>query len=344
MGEFNKNKYIFLDTTSILEMGEEARGIRETQISLMIKELFLYKIFLKDLVSLTPNYRDRNIILNIAYYVITEVDIYEKIQKKRELPLNLIGKKTKVSRTFLELWHDYILAYIVILANPNYKTIQDYLRIQENDGSTIIPLNSKEKDKDYRGIVIKVSKRSAIILTPSGEFIKIKNNECLVGREEVSKEKKGLKHYRAHIAILLVMLIFIAIAIYNKYVTVDKIVMVQTTSTIKMNLNDFDRVIYLYSETSKGKEMLANLDLLDKDVDEVLKDIIEYANNNDMIPNNSILITVNGNPLEYGKLSETGKYIVENNISVLINNSGNEHKLYESTLNQKEDQDEVKEE
>ena len=49
MAEFNRNKYIFSSTPAIIEVGEGAR-IREKQISFMLKELFLYKILVKDLI------------------------------------------------------------------------------------------------------------------------------------------------------------------------------------------------------------------------------------------------------------------------------------------------------
>ena len=40
-----------------------------------------------------------------------------------------------------------------------------------------------------------------------------------------------------------------------------------------------------------------------------------------------ILITVNGQPLKYGILNKTSKYISENNIPIVINNVGKQQKL-----------------
>ena len=50
---------------------------------------------------------------------------------------------------------------------------------------------------------------------------------------------------------------------------------------------------------------------------------------NNMIPEEGLLITVTGETIKYGKLELSGRYIYDNNIKVLINNSGTQHKLYE---------------
>lgn len=342
MKEFKKDKYVFAATPSIIDIGEKARQVREKQISFMIKELFLYKVFIKDLAGMTPSYRDRNIILNIAFYIIEDIDIYEILQKKRELPFNLIGKRTRVSRAFLELWQNYILAYIILLSNPNYKMIQDYIKIADQDTSTLI-IPREDKDKIYRGIALKVSKKSSIILTGSGEFVKVKiDDESLVGKETSGKEKRGLKHYRIHIAIAMVLIIFASIAVYQQYNKQSSIIVIETSSQIKMDINKFNKIIYTYSPTDKGKKLIETVDPLDKHVDNVIEETLKYANENQMVPKDGILITVSGEPLRYGILEKTGQYIVDNNIKLTINNAGSEHKLYESTIKQKEDKDENK--
>lgn len=343
MEEFNKDKYIFSTVPGMIDIGEKARSIREKQISLMIKELFLYKVVIKDLAGLNPSYKDRNMILNVAYFIISDVDLYEKVQRRRELPFNIIGKRTKVSRGFLELWQDYILAYMIILANPNYKLIQDYIRITIVGGmNSLIPTGEKS-DKEYKGIVLKDLKRSAIILSSSGEIVKVKVNDgCLLGKEICGVERTGVKHYRIHIAIAIVVLMFAGFSVYKQYTTESSIIMLQTSSQVKMKINKFNKVIYCYSPTGKGKELISTVSPLDEDIDSVIQKSIEFASENEMIPKDGILITVSGEPLKYGILEKTGDYIVENKINVSVNNAGSEHKLYESTIRQKEEHDESK--
>ena len=344
MGEFLKDKYIFSSTPAILDVSEKARRLREKQISLMVKELFLYKVLLKDLVGHFPNYKDRNLILNIAYYIKDDVEIFDRIQKRRELPMVLIARKTKVSRTFLEIWQHYIITYVIIVSNPNYKNIQDYLRVEyKGTSNTIAPFKSN-KGELYKGIVLKANKRNNIILTSSGEFIKVEKSYGIIGKELEAKEKKGLRHYKLQIAIAVVLIFFTALGVYKEYTKVATTLVIATSSQVKFELNRFNKVIYTNSPSEKGRDMINYARPIDQPIDSVLKKCVEYAYDNEMIPNEGILVTVNGEPLKYGILVETGDYIVEKNINMKINNVGQQHKLYESTVNQKEDKDEKKSE
>ncbi|MGG7178860.1 anti-sigma factor domain-containing protein [Clostridium paraputrificum] len=342
MGEFQKNRYIFSSTPAILDVSENARRLREKQISIMVKELFLYKILLKDLVGHFPNYKDRNLILNIAYYIKDDVDIFDRIQKRRELPIAFIARKTKISRAFLEIWQDYIITYVLILSNPNYKYIQDYLRVEFKDNTNEITQPRSNTGDIYRGIVLKANRRSTIILTSAGEFIKVKSNDTEVGKELEAGEKKGIRHYKLQIAIAAVLIIFTAFGVYKEYTKVVRTVVIQTSSQVKLELNRFNKVIYSNSPSEKGRDMLNYAEPMDEDIDKVLKKCVEYAKKNDMVPQDGIVVTINGEALKYGILKETGDYIVEENIKVLINNVGQQHKLYESTEKQKEDKNEEK--
>ena len=129
MEEFERSKYVFSEMPTMVDISEKAIKSREKQISLMLKELFLYKVIIKDLIGHRPNKMDKNLILNIAYYVIRNTELFDKFQKKRQLPFNKVAVKAQISKVYLEKWQDYIVAYIIILSNPNYKSIHDYLRI-----------------------------------------------------------------------------------------------------------------------------------------------------------------------------------------------------------------------
>ena len=51
------------------------------------------------------------------------------------------------------------------------------------------------------------------------------------------------------------------------------------------------------------------------------------------------MITVNGKALEYGKLQETANYVADKKLNVLMNNAGNQHKLLDNVLRQREEND-----
>lgn len=330
MDKFDKGKYVFSNAPSIVDVSEECVKKREKQISLMIKELFLYKVILKDLIAHKPSEEDKNLILNIAYYIINNIELLELFQSKRELPYIKIIRLTGTTKSYLEKWQDYIITYIVLLANPNYKYVQDYFRIEYKENYKEILYVENKKHNEFKGIALKVNKRSSIILTSKGDFIKVKSKDSIyVGKEVYAEEKIGFRHIRLKIGILILLLLAIAIGVYSDYKTSVRTILIESTSEIKIQTNRYDKVIYTYAETEKGKNMLSYIDSLDQDLDSVLKNCINYADNNEMIPEKGLLITVTGEPIEYGSLEETGNYIVDKEISIKINNSGNEHKLYD---------------
>lgn len=337
MEVFNRNKYRFSNLPSLFEITEEANRIRGEQISLMIKELYLYKVILKDLFIIEPNSKDRDLILNIAFYIIEQPELIEYFQEKRKIPVNILSKHTKQSKIFIEKYSDYIITYAVIFSNPNYKLIQDYMKIDEiedteNDDKkeeqNIIPFNQGE-DKGARGIVLKKMKNTVFILTSMGEFKKIKSGEeCIVGEEVSGTIKKGFKEYKIHIGIAIVILAAILGGFYFKYTSVDRTILINTTSQIKLHVNSFGKVVDAYSGTTKGQEMLNKIDAKNAKLDDAMKNILEYAKDNKMLPEGSILVTVTGDPIKYGTLEETSEFVHDNDIRLRINNAGNEQKLF----------------
>jgi hypothetical protein len=338
MEEFERSKYVFSEMPAMVDISERAIKSREKQISLMLKELFLYKVIIKDLIGHKPNKIDKNLILNIAYYVLRNTEIFDKFQKKRQLPFNRITDKAQISKAYLEKWEDYIVAYIIILSNPNYKSIQDYLRIEFREEHNERSLSLVNTDALFKGIVIKENKSSSIILTSKGEFIKVKKSQdTRVGKEVEGLEKKGFKHIKIKLALVLVLLIIIAFAGYRQYTKSVRTIIIESSSEIKIQTNMFDNVVYAYSDTEKGKDLINYISPIDKNIDEVIEKSIEYAYDNKMISNEGLLITVTEEPIKYGTLKLTGEYIVEKNIKVLINNARKQHKLYESTIKQEEE-------
>lgn len=325
---FNKNKYIFTSIPTMLLIGESAENNRFKQISLFLKELHLYEILLKDLSNFQLKEDERNMALNIAYYIASNEELLEIINSKKDLPISRISKITKVKSNILEKLRDYILTYYIILSNPNYKSIQEYFRIKLREPGEVVK-NSNKSNRIYKGIALKVSKKSIYIIMSTGKFIKIKKDGfAKVGQVCEGKEKNGIKHYKIHISIILCILLFIGSGIFIQYNKTQSIVVIQTTSNIKLHVNSFNKVIYAYSPTDKGKELVASINVLNDDVDDAITEVFKYAVNNKMIDQEKkTLVTINGTALQYGQLVKTNKFISENNIPIIINNAGNEHKL-----------------
>lgn len=332
MGVFKRNKYVFSTASVMVEVGDEINKTREQQIALMLDELYSYGVFLKDLLSHSPSYINRNTILNIAYYIIEDLELYDYIKENRILPFNKLAKITKLSRSFLENWQDYILAYLFILSNPNYKYIQEYINVEISESSNaVVPFKEKESDNIHRGIVVRVEKKSVIIITSSGEFLRIKKDGYVqVGSSVHGPIKKTIKDYKIHIAIACAILLLFTYIAYRDYNNAKSTIILSGTSQVKLQINRGNKVIYEHVSTEKAQELIDSVQPLDKDIDIVLRDCIEYAKDNNMVPKDGIIITVTGKALGYGVLEETGEYVVDNNIKVKINNAGNVHNLYES--------------
>lgn len=135
-------------------------------------------------------------------------------------------------------------------------------------------------------------------------------------------------------------LLVIAFAIYNQYTTPVSTVILSSSVQVKYGINKFDKIVYVYSPDDSGKDLIQEIRPMDKNMDTVIRDSIKYYNENKLVSINGVLITVNGKALEYGKLSETGDYIVDNNIFVLMNNAGNQHKLSDNIIRQREEDSE----
>lgn len=327
MDNFDKRKYRFSLVQPLTLIGDEITEERGNQIILMNDELSLYNILIKDLVSDCPSLDIRNQILNIAYYIIDDTECYDKISEEKKLPIEDIVKKISVPKSFLTLWQDYIITYVVILANPNYKHIQEYFRIEENVdilvGNKLVENNS---DVLIKGIVISKSRKKVIVLTSKGEFKKISISEYVeIGEEAIGNEAKRLKNYRLHISIIAMLIIIMIGIISIKYTTITKTIVINTTSLIKVEVNSFDKVINAQSPTARGGEMLEKIKIQDKYMDEALYKIFKYAFENEMMPDGDVLITVSGKVMDLASIEETMKFLEDKNILVKLNNSGNEY-------------------
>lgn len=327
MEKFQSHRYVFSNLPSILEVGEEAVGKREKQINLLLEELNNYRIVLKDLIIYKPNIKTKNLLLNVAYFIVDNVELLDIFKEKKELPVAKLGRFTKLPQGFLEKWEDYIVMYCLILSNPEYGLIQDYLKIEYLENYKEV-LSEETDTKSVKGLVIQINKRNDYLLTSNGELFKVeRHNYEKVGDEHKAKEKRGLKHFKLEIGVFLLLLAAIGFLVYKDYSNPVSTILIQSTSQIKIQTNKYDKVVYAFAESEKGKAMLKDTDYLDKNIDNVLKSFIKYANTHDMITEDGLVITVTGDPIKYGTLEKTGKYIVDNNVLVLINNSGVQQKL-----------------
>ena len=73
MEEFKKDMYIFSNKPGFIDVSQKSKKAREQQIVNFNRELLEYDILLKDLALDKPNQKEKNLILNVAYYVINDI-------------------------------------------------------------------------------------------------------------------------------------------------------------------------------------------------------------------------------------------------------------------------------
>ncbi|WP_297630859.1 hypothetical protein [uncultured Clostridium sp.] len=342
MRKFNKNKYVFSKSAGFLSIGEGGDKKRKEQIALFRKEVYLYEVYINKLSLVKTSYEIRNVLLNISFFIIENGHILNNLYKKKRLNVSLLSSECMIKREFIHKYKEYIIFYTILFANPKYKLIQNYFRIiqlEENNKDTNLKMSEKNEEIK-KGIAIKVSDRTVSILTSTGEIIRSKKEDATVGNEHEIRENKFLKKNKVKLLIA-IMLITMGVAGFIKiYNGSTNSITVGTTSLIKMETNTFDKVLKVSTKTEKGKEMLTDIAINGESLDIAILEIIKYAEQNGMIPEKSILITISGEPINIKRLKKTGEYIYEKKISVDINNSGTEHKLYTIIKNQKEEENE----
>ncbi|MGL5150302.1 MAG: anti-sigma-I factor RsgI family protein [Clostridium sp.] len=314
----------------MIDSSEKAIIARQHEIREFSESLYKYGILLKDLPLIKLKKKDRDRALNAAYFIIQDINAYDALENKKTIPVGLVSRGIKVNSSFIEDFKEYIIAYVLILSNPSMKHLQDMLLIREKQGDTnkeVVELLEVSINTKKTGVIVHKGKKLSIILTPQGEFVKIKSDIYEFGGVGTGEENQGLRKYKIHISAAIGAIIIIAGLLFINYNRENLTITVNTTSSIVYEVNGNNKIISAKSQPSKGKTLIENISPLDKGVDKVIKETIKYANENNMIPKDGIVINVSGDSLKYGLLNDVKEYISENNITVLINNNGNERKL-----------------
>lgn len=328
MDKFQKNKYRFSSNTPLVLISDEIIELRKQQIEAFTLELLRYKVLIRDLIKHNLNYSTRNELLNIAMFITSNFEIYDEFIKKEDIP-TIVQIQTRASKKYIEQYRDYLIAYTIILGNPNFKNLQEYIQIVENTdedlGKDIIEYEEKI---DVSGIVLDRNNRNAIVITSIGEFKKLKLKESVSKGEELRAiEKKSLKDYRLYVSIISVFALIFILSVVYKYNNVVSTIVVETTSPIRLEINGFNRVIDVSSSTAKGKKLVSDTSVLDNKIDNAIYKILEYANENDMVKGSGIVVTITGKALKHNALKETSDFIYRKDLKVRFNNAGSEHKL-----------------
>lgn len=329
MEKFQKNKYRFSSIKPLVLITDEVIEFRSQQIAMLISDLLKYKVLLRDLVKDNVSYSIRNELLNIAMFISNDIELYDRFIKEGDIPVDKIRIEARVDSKYINKYRDYIIVYTLILGNPDYKNLQDYIEIAENTEEDLEKdIIEYEEKNGVDGIVLESSKKNAIVMTSLGEFKKLKfKGTCFRGEEIKSVEKKSLKDYKLYASIVSIFALIFVLSIVYKYNNVVSMIVVDTTSQIKLEINGFNRVLNVSASTEKGSTLITETGILDNNIDEALFKIIEYANENEMLKDSGTVITITGEALKYNSLEKTSDFVYKKDLKVRLNNDGSEHKL-----------------
>jgi len=333
MSDFQEYKYKF-STLPVLEVVKDDKFIenRGEEINRLKDELQKYNILIKDLSFDERTYDERNKALNIAYSIIDNEDLFNFVNKHNRFIINQMRKYLDVEKEVLETLKEYIILYFIILSDPTFVYLQEYLNVVKADEVLAVDeiRELKTEDTIQKGIVVHKGLINDVILTSKGEVLKIKKDkEVVLGEESSGVEFLNLKKYKLHISILSILVILVlTITVYiNNNIT--NTVIIETTSTIKVELNSKNNIVNTYSKTEKGNKLINSLNLKGTHIDTALVEILNYAISNEMSPSSGFIVRVTGTPLSYKDLADVEEFIKENNLQVKFNNSGDENKVSE---------------
>ncbi|MDU2265340.1 hypothetical protein [Clostridium celatum] len=331
MQEFINDKYRFSSACPLVLLGDDIIEARSNEIDKITSELIEYKVLIRDLIENDISYEIRNEILNIALFITENVELYDKFIESKELPVDEISKETNKLKSYIEKYKQYIIAYVIIFGNPAYRYIREYVQIVENNKDEIGKELIEFKENNLlKGIIIYRNKRSAIIITSLGEFKRIRLlNQCIKGEEGDGVAKKTVSDYKIHIAIILIIITTLTLGITYTYRNIVRTIVVENNALIKVKIqvNTYGRVFDILATTNEGREIIKEIDVVDKEMDTALSTFIEYIDKNNMILDSGIIITISGKPIKYGSIEKSEKYIYNNGINAKLNNVGSEHKI-----------------
>lgn len=273
MDKFQSGKYKFSSVKPLFLIGNYVIEERGKEINILVDELIKYKVLIKDLISREVSYSQRNELVTISMYIAANFELYDSFINNIEIPFSKLHMFTRVNKKFLEKYRDYIIVYTLIFGNDKYKNIQDYLQmvetsVDDSKNSDVKDIVEYEAGLTVNGIVVWKNKKDAILLTALGEFKKVKLNEdVLIGQEINANEKKTLKDVKIYISILVVFILVFSMAIIYRYNVVTRTIVIDTTSTIKLDINGFNRVLNISSSTEKGAKLIEETNLLDQSID-----------------------------------------------------------------------------
>ncbi|SUY47969.1 RNA polymerase sigma factor sigI [Clostridium putrefaciens] len=349
-----ENKYKFVYTQKIIMLEDNFVNKIKDDIYLFIKELSLYGIVLKDLCKSCPPYDVKNQLLNISFSLVENPNITNLIKKDRSLPIKRLSILTDKSPRFISKWENYLIAYYLIISNPQYNNIKNYLNIQATNIDLIESISNKSKlnsdsnednvistaltlyDESQSnnlctGILLISHRNRGIILNSYGEFIRIKlldEPSSQIGLIVSGIKSKSLKLYRYSLSISIFVLIILSLIYLLLQNQISTTIILEANASLNISVNMMHKVTKVTPKDTNGKEISSSLNLTGKSINQSLELILNKGKELNFIEERStIYIYINGNKLNKNDLSSCESFVKQNRIDARINNSGENHNI-----------------
>ncbi|MGH4120483.1 anti-sigma-I factor RsgI family protein [Clostridium sp.] len=186
------------------------------------------------------------------------------------------------------------------------------------------------------GIVINIMRGKVGIMTSSGEFLYIKNNKVLPKIGEIHTGqicRKSLSLYKYAITAASLMFIFISSTLAYAYYTPVTSIVVSINPSVSLEANRWDKIISSKALNSDGSQILNNIKIKNKSIDDGLELLLKEAKIENFINDKYItdkkVINVNIKSKEGRTIDVSNfKKVIDNNnlnfkISASSNNSSN---------------------
>lgn len=183
------------------------------------------------------------------------------------------------------------------------------------------------------GVVVKVDTEYICVRTVKGEFYNLKPKEDTPKIGDIYSgtlaTPKRLALRRIIFLSVIAVLVLVGMSIY-RYFSVSASVVVSIPPTVQLKVNKWNKVISVTPTSTPGRNLVVNLDLKGKSLENALQSIMEEAKNQNIINKNyiagesvlTIYITYKTNTNQAINLANIESYLKDRKIKYLINNNG----------------------
>lgn len=330
ISNFYDSKYSFSYKNKIHVLSDEVIKARENEVYFFHKELKVYGFNIKDLSSDKPDFKTRNILINIAFFIKDNYDLFKFVEEQRNLPIRKLSFEVKESPLFVDRWQGYIISYLLIISNKRYHHLRNYLNVEENTFDE--DSNYELKKDNIAGLnMFNTTNNSCVILTSYGVFLTIVPHTTYnVGEIVIGKLAKNFKFLMKAFFILILIGIISYSTYYYAFKAAKNIIVLDINTNINVTVNKFNKVVDVSASSIKGKKLIKNTDNinLNSNVDEVLSSLLKTALQTKVIFDyDKVSIFVNKNPLDFDSLTETNNIVLDSHIDLRVNNNGQDYYL-----------------